>query len=60
MYNKKQNQKPCLIVHCLLVCLLIFLVCVIIDLCREGIYRLCRINKLFDAIAQRLPKGLGD
>ena len=54
---QEQYNAP-IIVHCLLVCLVIFLVCIIIDLCREGIYRLCRINKLLDAIAQRLPKGL--
>lgn len=60
IFNIHEQYNVPIIVHCLLVCLVIFLVCVIIDLCREGIYRLCRINKLFDAIAQRLPKGLGD
>ena len=58
IFNIQEQYNVPIIVHCLLVCLVIFLVCVIIDICREGIYRLCRINMLFDAIAQRLPKGL--
>ena len=58
IFNIQEQYNVPIIVHCLLVSLVIFLVCVIIDLCREGIYRLCRINKLFETIAQRLPKGL--
>ncbi len=58
IFNIQEQYDVPMIVHCLLVCFAIFLVCVIIDVCRDGIYRLCRINNLFDNISKRLPKGL--
>ena len=44
--------------HCLLTCFVIFVVCVAIDLFREQIFRIIKIDKVINAISDRLPKGL--
>lgn len=44
--------------HCLLTCFVIFVVCVAIDLFREQIFRIIKIEKVINAISDRLPKGL--
>ena len=49
-----------IIIHCLITCSLIFVVCVAIDLFREQIFKIIKLDKVIITISNRLPKGLSE
>ena len=58
IFNIQETYTVPILLHCLLVCCLIFAVCVAIDVCRDCTFRMLRIGKIFDVIVSKLPKGL--
>lgn len=58
IFGIQEKLSVPIIIHCLLICFLIFVVCVVIDICREQVFRIIKVDNVISLISDRLPKGL--